>query len=100
MTPLFYASTLINDTIPSVTDGNSTIQNNPENMAKKFHVPYLGKLPMDPNMMKACENGASVLEAFPNSPVVKPLMHIVDNIVSQTTSKDKMISEECNLPLG
>eukprot|EP01040_Poterioochromonas_malhamensis_P010978 gene10978-11965_t len=38
---------------------------NPTNMAKKYNIPYLGKLPMDPNMMRSCEEGKCFLEYFP-----------------------------------
>jgi Mrp family chromosome partitioning ATPase len=54
---------------------------NPQTMARKYGVPYLGCLPMDPNMMSCCENGDNFLEKFPNSTAAKPLQSIVDNLL-------------------
>lgn len=71
--PLFKANT--NGHI----DGES--RDCPALMAQRFGVPYLGKLPMDTNMMKACEDGKSFLEAFPTSPAAQPLKEIVSSIV-------------------
>ena len=41
---------------PLFTPPTST-QSNPQSMAAAFSVPYLGALPMDPNLMKTCEAG-------------------------------------------
>lgn len=60
--------------------------NTPKGMAKRFNVPYLGKLPMDPNMMRACEEGKSFLEIFPDSVAAKPFLHIVQNLIQMTTA--------------
>lgn len=65
--------------------------NNPKAMSDFFNVPYLGKLPMDPNMMKACEEGKSFLEAYPNSPASQPFADIVKKIVDMTDSLNKSI---------
>jgi hypothetical protein len=46
-------------------DQNQNAANTPAAMAELFSVPYFGKVPMDPNMMFACENGFSFLENFP-----------------------------------
>lgn len=61
-----------------------TVINTPSAMAALFSVPYLGKLPMDPNMMYACENGFSFLEKFPNSPAAGPFTAIVDGLIRAT----------------
>jgi hypothetical protein len=58
--------------------------NTPRGMADRFGVPYLGKLPMDPNMMKACEEGKSFLEAFPGSAASGPFAEVVAQIVAMT----------------
>lgn len=60
--------------------GNST----PRDMAAKFNVPYLGSLPMDPNMMKACEEGRSFVESYPCSVAAKPFAAIVQKIIDMT----------------
>jgi Mrp family chromosome partitioning ATPase len=59
---------------------NESIESNPLTMSKKFNVPYLGKLPMDPNMMKCCENGLNFLENFPDSAASQPLRDIVEKL--------------------
>lgn len=35
----------------------TSVMSNPQSMAAAFNVPYLGALPMDPNLMKTCETG-------------------------------------------
>jgi hypothetical protein len=57
-------------------------------MAAQFGVPYLGKLPMDPNMMEACERGRSFLEAFPASPAAGPFAAIVDRLIEATATRE------------
>ena len=56
--------------------------NNPERMAEQFQVPYLGRLPMDPNLTKACESGQSFMEAFEGSTGAAAFGGIVDKVVA------------------
>ncbi len=66
-----------------LTDANLVqSQNNPSNMADIFNVPYLGKLPMDRNLMHACENGESFVDTYPHSVAAKPFLSIVNKITS------------------
>jgi Mrp family chromosome partitioning ATPase len=58
--------------------------NTPEAMARSFIVPYFGKLPMDPNMMRACEEGKSFLEAYPHSPAARPFAEVVRRLLEAT----------------
>lgn len=53
----------------------------PLGMANKYNVPYLGKLPLDPNLLKACEEGVAFVEKFPGSAAVKPLNDIVNKLI-------------------
>lgn len=53
----------------------------PRGMAEKFKVPFLGSLPLDPNLLTACEAGKCFVEIFPNSPAVTPLNNLVDKVV-------------------
>lgn len=55
--------------------------NGPRGMAEKFNVPYLGKLPLDPNLLRACEDGVSFVDAYPTSPAASPLHAICDGII-------------------
>lgn len=73
---------------PNSSSGDSLsasgLPNTPQGMAQRFDVPYLGKLPMDPNMMRACEEGKSFLEAYPQSVAAVPFASVVNQIVQLT----------------
>ena len=60
----------------------------PEKMASDFAVPYLGSIPMDPNMLAACERGCSFLDAFPGSAASTAFSSIVEKIVRATLAVD------------
>lgn len=51
-------------------------------MAKIFNVPYLGGIPLDPNLMKSCQEGFSFVSKFPQSVAVQPLNDIIDQLVN------------------
>jgi hypothetical protein len=68
------------------TPDDNNVKHGPEQMAQKFNVPYLGKLPMDPNMMLACEKGESFLETFPTSAASEPFKEITKKIVTYYSS--------------
>lgn len=68
--------------MPQQTPGQEP--NTPLNMARRFGVPYLGRLPMDPNMMYACEEGKSFLELYPTSAAAGPFAEIVKKIMAAT----------------
>lgn len=53
----------------------------PRGMAQKFHVPYLGKLPLDTNLLKACEDGVCFVDRYPSSPAAFPLNGIVNKLI-------------------
>ncbi|KAG5189034.1 nucleotide-binding protein 1 [Tribonema minus] len=55
-------------------------------MAAKTGVPYLGPVPLDPNLLRACEEGRSFLEAYPMSAAAKPFAAIVDGVLKATGS--------------
>lgn len=65
---------------PPLDTGGKT----PAQMAADFGVPYLGSIPMDPNMLSACERGCSFLEAFPDSAASGAFEEIVQKVVSAT----------------
>lgn len=75
------------DVFPASGDG-------PRGMAQRFGVPYLGGLPLDPNLLKACENGTCFLESFPDSTGVGPLNRLVDQLVQALPVEDEMEEEE------
>jgi len=53
----------------------------PYGMAKAFGVPYLGGLPLDPNLLKSCEDGVCFVTSYPDSVGVNPLDDIVDKVL-------------------
>ena len=60
----------------------------PRGMAEKFNVPYLGKLPLDPNLLKSCEEGTSFVDKYPSSPATSSLNNIVDKLILALPVKD------------
>lgn len=61
----------------------------PKGMAEKFNVPYLGKLPLDPTLLKACEEGTSFVDKYPSSPAASPLNGIVDKLLVALPVEDE-----------
>jgi len=53
----------------------------PKGMANKFGVPYLGELPLDPNLLKSCEDGVCFVEAYGDSAGAGPMSALADRIV-------------------
>ena len=47
-------------------------------------VPYLGRLPMDSNLMHSCENGLGFLQTFPHSPAAAPFRTVVQKVLEAT----------------
>ena len=70
--------------LPSA-DGPS--ENTPEGMARRFNVPYLGRLPMDPNLMHACEAGRAFVDSpeYAQSPARAPFAAVVGRIISSVS---------------
>jgi len=61
----------------------------PRGMAEKFNVPFLGKLPLDPNLLKACEEGTSFVDKYQSSPATSPLNGIVDKLILALPVEDE-----------
>mmetsp|Transcript_25833 Transcript_25833/g.39594 ORF Transcript_25833/g.39594 Transcript_25833/m.39594 type:complete len:399 (-) Transcript_25833:169-1365(-) len=53
----------------------------PRGMATRYNVPFLGTIPLDPNLLKSCEDGVCFVQAFPQSPAVASLNSITDQVV-------------------
>jgi MinD-like ATPase involved in chromosome partitioning or flagellar assembly len=66
------------------TSENLSAENNPIEMAKKFNLEYLGRIPMDRNLIKSCEDGISFLEAYPSSIASEPFQAIVTRVIEIT----------------
>lgn len=55
----------------------------PKAMAEQYQIPYWGILPMDPNLLTACEQGKAFVEEQPNSIAAKALNHFGEQITSK-----------------
>lgn len=56
----------------------------PRGMAESYGVPFLGSIPMDPNLLKACEEGEAFTTEYADSPAAKPFGSIVAAVVDAT----------------
>lgn len=54
----------------------------PKAMADHYEVPYWGVLPLDPNLLTACEQGKAFVEEYPDSPAARSLKQFCQNITS------------------
>ncbi|KAG7374001.1 ParA family protein [Nitzschia inconspicua] len=70
-------STLVTATIYPPTGGG------PKAMAEQYQVPYWGVLPMDPDLLQACESGKAFVEACPDSMAAKALQGFCKNITTK-----------------
>ena len=60
-------------------------KNNPHLMSAKFNVPFLGSIPLDPNLLKACDEGQSFVENYPSSPAAQSVNNIVDALIQKVS---------------
>ena len=51
-----------------------------EALAKEMNVPFLGRIPGDPEMVKAGDNGTPLVVAHPDSPAAEAFSNIVHNL--------------------
>ncbi len=77
-------NSFIESALFKLPENTSAPENTPQGMAQRFGVEYLGKLPMDPNMMRACEEGRSFLQAYSQSAAARPFEAIVNRIIAKT----------------
>jgi Mrp family chromosome partitioning ATPase len=54
----------------------------PRGMADKFGCPFLGSIPLDPDVLRACEAGKSYLELFPAGAAAPALKAVVAAVVA------------------
>lgn len=52
----------------------------PRGMAAKFNVPFLGAIPLDPNLLKSCEEGLCFVQHFSSSAAASAVNSIADQI--------------------
>ena len=95
---LYLQAPLFTPSSNPITTGGATRGSKvtPSSMAAAFGVPYLGKLPMDANMMEACERGVSFLDVYPESPAAPLFSAIVDQIITITDAAAATASSNNN----
>jgi len=57
-----------------------------EKMANEVGVPFLGKIPLDPRLARACDEGKSYLEAYPESVGCKAFNSVFQKILSSLST--------------
>lgn len=62
----------------------ATYGKGPRGMAEAQGVPFLGDVPMDPNLLKACEQGEAFTSVYPNSNAATPFTRIVQGVLDAT----------------
>jgi len=55
----------------------------PREMAERYNVPYWGLLPMDPDLLQACEHGKAFVEEKPESLAAKALQEFCNKIIAK-----------------
>eukprot|EP00535_Pseudo-nitzschia_heimii_P006011 CAMPEP_0197180882 /NCGR_PEP_ID=MMETSP1423-20130617/5328_1 /TAXON_ID=476441 /ORGANISM="Pseudo-nitzschia heimii, Strain UNC1101" /LENGTH=390 /DNA_ID=CAMNT_0042631019 /DNA_START=75 /DNA_END=1247 /DNA_ORIENTATION=- len=55
----------------------------PREMADRYNVPYWGLLPMDPDLLQACEHGKAFVEEKPESLAAKALEGFCNRIIAE-----------------
>ncbi|XP_038064234.1 cytosolic Fe-S cluster assembly factor NUBP2-like [Patiria miniata] len=57
-----------------------------ESLAKEFSIPFLGCIPLDPQLAKCLEEGKSFVDSFPSSPSAGAIQDIVKTLLQNNSS--------------
>lgn len=52
-----------------------------EALSKELGVPFLGSVPLDPRIGRACDSGESFLDLYPDSPATTAILDVVDKLL-------------------
>jgi len=65
--------------------------NGPKGMAEKFGVPFLGSIPLDPNLLHCCENGKCFVDEYEenDSSAVGPINDLADAMITTLPVEDE-----------
>lgn len=77
----------------SITIFQCALENSPQSMAVRFNVPYLGALPLDPSLQRACETGTCLI-CQQHSPAFTPFVRVVDTMLSIITANKAKIPSQ------
>ncbi|KAF5099291.1 hypothetical protein D0Z00_001695 [Geotrichum galactomycetum] len=59
-----------------------------ESLANEVGVPFLGKVPLDPRIGRACDQGDDFLEEYPDSPASTAMLEIIEKIRDQVEGEE------------
>jgi Mrp family chromosome partitioning ATPase len=59
-----------------------------EQLARAFNVPFLGKIPLDPRIVEACDAGHPFFHRHPDSPAAKEYAKIIDGLLALSESNE------------
>jgi NUBPL iron-transfer P-loop NTPase len=48
-------------------------------LAKQFHVPFLGSVPLDPRIAKCCDHGENFVDEYPDAIATKAFLSIIQS---------------------
>lgn len=65
-------------------------------MAKEMGVPFLGSIPLDPNLLRCCEKGQSYFTNCPNGTAIEAFNAVVQNVL--TAVKERTHSDSQSKP--
>lgn len=51
-----------------------------KSLCKELNIPFLGSVPLDPRIGKACDNGISFVDEYPDSPATDAILDIVEQL--------------------
>jgi MinD-like ATPase involved in chromosome partitioning or flagellar assembly len=60
-----------------------------EKAARELQVPFLGRIPLDPDIVKACDGGKPFVASEPDSPAAKAFEAITDRILEFVNQRGK-----------
>ena len=52
-----------------------------EEMARSMEVPFLGKIPIDPEIVEACDNGEPYVDRFKDSTTAKAFQKVIQPLL-------------------
>eukprot|EP01114_Cavostelium_apophysatum_P015076 TRINITY_DN4038_c0_g1_i1.p1 TRINITY_DN4038_c0_g1~~TRINITY_DN4038_c0_g1_i1.p1 ORF type:complete len:324 (+),score=52.48 TRINITY_DN4038_c0_g1_i1:104-1075(+) len=61
-----------------------------EKMARELDVPFLGRIPIDPRIARACDEGRFYLSEFPDSEATKAFQSVISHIKEFAQKKEKV----------
>ena len=62
-------------------------------MAAEMEVPFLGSLPLDPRLLRACEAGKSFFAEHADEPAAKAFRAVVQKLAEQSPAIAKTLAE-------